>query len=51
MKIIFKQQGYNQVEMTLNAESLDVLIDHVGEDQIDTVEITIRKPEAADEVH
>lgn len=51
MKVIFNQQGYNHVEMTLNAESLDVLIDHIGEDQIDTVEITIRKPEANDEVH
>lgn len=51
MKITLNQEGYNHVSLTLSAESLNVLLDHLGEDQIEVVEITIRKPEAANEVH
>ena len=48
MKIKLVQKDYNRVELTLSAESLDVLLDHIGEDQIEMIEITIRKPEAAE---
>ena len=51
MKITFSQTGYNHVSLTLSAESLDAVLDHIGEDQIEVVEITLKKPEAADEVH
>ena len=51
MKIRLTQKDYNRVELTLSGESLDALLDHIGEDQIEMIEITIRKPEAADEVH
>ena len=51
MKIKISQEGYNHVEMTLSLEELDVILDHIGEDQIAEIDITIRKPEANDEVH
>lgn len=51
MIIKISQAGYNHVEMTLSLEELDVILNHIGEDQIAEVEITIRKPEADDEVH
>lgn len=48
MKITFKQEGYNSVSMTLSLEELDVILDHIGEDQIAEVEVMIRKPVEAD---
>ena len=48
MKIRVSQKDYNRVELTLSVESLDVLLGHIGEDQIEMIEITIRKPEAAE---
>lgn len=46
MKITFKQEGYNSVDMTLNLEELDTVLDNIGEDQIENVSVTIKKPEA-----
>lgn len=46
MKIKISQESYNRVEMTLSLEELDVILDHIGEDQIDQIEVTIRKSEA-----
>lgn len=51
MKITFNQAGYNHVTLKLSAESLDAVLDHIGEDQIEVIEITLKKPEADDEVH
>lgn len=51
MKIRISQEGYNHVDMALSLEELDVILDQIGEDQIVTVDVTIRKPEADDEVH
>lgn len=48
MKIKIKQSGYNYVEMTLSLEELDVILDHIGEDQIAEVEVVIKKPVEAD---
>lgn len=46
MKIKFKQEGYNYVEMMLSLEELGVIMERIGEDQIAEVEIRIWKPEA-----
>ena len=46
MKIKFKQDGYNHVEMMLSLEELGVIMERIGEDQIAEVEIMIWKPEA-----
>lgn len=51
MKITISQEGYNHVDMTLSLEELNVILDHIGEDQIERVDVTVRKPEAEDEVH
>lgn len=48
MKIRFKQEGYNDVMLTLNLEELDTILDNIGEDQIENVSVTIKKPEVAD---
>lgn len=48
MKITFKQDRYNDVELTLSLEELDTILDNIGEDQIENVSVTIKKPEVAD---
>lgn len=50
MKIRFKQDGYNDVMLTLNLEELDAILDNIGEDQIENVSVTIKKPEADNEI-
>ena len=44
MKITFKQDRYNDVELTLSLEELDTILDNIGEDQIENVSVTIKKP-------
>jgi hypothetical protein len=44
MKITFKQNRYNDVELTLSLEELDTILDIIGEDQIENVSVTIKKP-------
>lgn len=46
MKITFKQDRYNDVELTLSLEELDTILDYIGEEQIENVSVTIKKPEA-----
>jgi hypothetical protein len=46
MKIRFKQDGYNDVGLTLNLEELNTVLDKIGEDQIAEIAVTIKKPEA-----
>lgn len=48
MKIRFKQDEYDDVELTLSLEELDTILDNIGEDQIENVSVTIKKPEVAD---
>ena len=48
MKISFKQTGYNTVDLTLNLEELDTILGNIGEDQIENVSVTIKKPAEAD---
>ena len=48
MKIKFKQDRYNDVELTLSLEELDTILDNIGEDQIENVSVTIKKPAEAD---
>ena len=49
MKITFKQDRYNDVELTLSLEELDTILDNLGEDQIENVSVTIKKPAEADD--
>lgn len=48
MKIRFKQDSYNDVVLTLNLEELNMILDNIGEDQIENVSVTIKKPAEAD---
>lgn len=51
MKITLKQDRYNDVEMTLNLEELNTVLDMIGEDQIENISVTIKKPvEAYNEI-
>ena len=48
MKITLKQDRYNDVELTLSLEELDTILDNIGEDQIENISVTIKKPAEAD---